>query len=123
MVQSTFAETWPTDQVLTLVLEAPEGEEERGETQARLQVDCPCPTQSLHGVCPLQIFGFADGRYLCDVYLDGFAHEAGPGLSYAGTADGPVRFHRSVLAAETLRLSPGRPTLPPIKAVAASVAD
>lgn len=35
---------------------------------------CPqCQQRILHGGCPLDVFDFDQGRYMCDSYLDSFS--------------------------------------------------
>jgi len=35
---------------------------------------CPqCQHRMQHGGCPLEVFNFDQGRYMCDAYLDSFS--------------------------------------------------
>jgi len=36
-------------------------------------LNCPdCQLRTMHGGCPMEVFDFDQGRYMCDTYLDSF---------------------------------------------------
>jgi hypothetical protein len=53
---------------------APELEPEKAVRSMNLALrPCQCEFQIQHAGCPLKVFGFDKGRYMCDVYLQGFS--------------------------------------------------
>lgn len=57
-----IGQMWPLEPLL-----------ERADTATNLAQNCAqCQHKTLHGGCPMEVFDFDRGRYMCDAYLDSF---------------------------------------------------